>query len=153
MPVKPQNVVEFNLFDLLTIIKRQWGLVIFGMLFCVVLGFLYYAKTQRLYRSEAQLFVAERNASSAVDPGASSYHNVQDSLLSSHIMIIQSTRILAAAISSLESQKDNPDLVNLFSKSNPVKYVKSNLKTAKGGEGRMKTAMVMTVSFTSPSPQ
>ena len=152
MSHKPRQTVEFNFFDLLTIMKRQWGLIIFGMLFCVVLGVLYYAKAQRLYKSESQLFIIERNASIAVDPGASSYTNVQDSLLSTHVMILQSNMILSEAYASLKA-KDNPDLENLHSQGNKIKYIKDNLKTTKGGDGKLKSAMILTVSFTSPSPQ
>ena len=151
-PVKPLHDMEFNVIDLLTILKRQWGLIFFGMLFCVVLGFLYYAKTQRLYKSEAQLFIIERNPSQVVDPGASTYTNVQDSLLSSHIMIIQSTRILSEAFASLKAE-NNLELESLYSKDNVIQYIKNNLKTTKGGDGKLKSAMIMTVSFTSPSPQ
>ena len=155
-PKRPEfnpGAVEFNFFDLLTIAKRQWGLIFFGILFCVALGILYYAQAERLYRSEAQLFILERNASAALDPGAASYYsNVQDSLLSSHIMVIQSSENIEKAYQELRKEKI-AGLDNLHLQGNPVGYIKSNLSTTKGGEGKLKTAMVMTVSFTSPIPE
>jgi len=155
-PKRPEYnsaAVEFNFFDLLTIAKRQWGLIFFGILFCVALGILYYAQTERLYQSAAQLFILERNASAALDPGAASYYsNVQDSLLSSHIMIIQSSENIEKAYQALRKEKI-AGLDNLFLQENPVGYIKSNLKTTKGGEGKLKTAMVMTVAFRSPIPE
>ena len=144
--------MEFNFFDPLTIMKRQWGLIIFGMLFCLVLGVIYYHKTKPLYRSEAQLFILERNATAMVDPGASYFKNVQDSILSSHLVILQSFQILSEAYNSLKLE-NNPYLSNLYSQGNAVNYIKGNLKTIKGGEGKQKSAMVLIVSFTSPSPQ
>jgi len=132
--------------------KRQWGLIVFGVLLCVVLGFIYYHKTQPLYRSEAQLFIIERNATAMVDPGASYFRSVQDSILSSHLVILQSSQILSEAYHSLKAE-NNPHLSHLYSQGNAVNYIKANLKTIKGGEGKLKSAMVLVVSFSSPSPQ
>jgi Uncharacterized protein involved in exopolysaccharide biosynthesis len=70
--------VEFNFFDIVLILKRQWGLVLFGILFCLFLGALFHAQSERLYSSKALLYIVERNLQAAVEPGSTSvYSNVQ----------------------------------------------------------------------------
>ncbi|MDR1491202.1 MAG: polysaccharide biosynthesis tyrosine autokinase [Planctomycetaceae bacterium] len=157
---KYSGAAEFNLFDLLAILKRQWGLIIFGVLFAVLLGALYYCQTERLYKSDAQLFLMERNSSAAIDPNATSpFMALQDSLLSSHAMIIQSSKIIQDAFNLLKKeyeQVNNPKLQKLIEmekEENPIEYIKKHLTTSKGGDGKQKNAMILIVSYTSNSAE
>ncbi len=140
--------------DFRRLVRRRrfwlWG----GILFGIVGAGAYCWWTKTLYEAEARLLILPRETSlnpQIATPTTSSVRQEWDDLLATQADVLQSERIVSAALSgpaanrlaSIESAKQDDQT--------PVEYVIEQLDVARGGKGAAKGAHVLHVTFRHPS--
>ncbi|MCL2348777.1 MAG: polysaccharide biosynthesis tyrosine autokinase [Planctomycetaceae bacterium] len=152
---------ELGLFDIFEIVKRQWGLIVFGVFLGIVIGMIYFAKAERLYESKVVLSVIEKNPDASKIIGTTNtsnyYVSAQDSVLSTHMLYVTSDWVIRKACDELKKLNDTKRLGNFYEQEkegNLFEYVTKNITVTKGGEGtKTKNAMVLNASYVSPSKE
>lgn len=146
---------ETDLLDLLGILRRRKGLIALGLFLGVAAAALYYFLTPPTFRAEMEILVGQKSGD--LVKGASSDSSVEgsaaeDDVLSTHIQLMTSRRILKAAI-------DKHDLVKLGSVEevvenggSPLVYIAKQLNVGKGGDGVARDAHILKASYDDPSP-
>lgn len=143
---RPESL-EINLFDIL---KRRYLLILMGVLLGGALAALYVAVTKPVYESEISILVGQRSSelatsgTSKLDRSGSAVH---EEVLSTHMELFASQRILSDAV-------ERADLASLPSFQpppgeplNPVEHIQENLEVTKGGEGVAKNATILKATY------
>lgn len=117
--------------------RRKWVLAAVTVL-CVVLAGVKYLLSERVYRSEAKLFVQASGSKPGLDTGGAGHANLQ-----TQCELIRSASILASVLA-------RPDVVELRTFDGPSRWttLKENLTATVGKESD-----IITVAFDSPYPK
>jgi len=143
-----------TVLDPLTVVGRRKGLVVFGLLLSFMLSWLYYFHATPIYEASVQVLVIPRNTTlptqSAETKESVSSYSADASLLSTHVQLFQSRRIIKQAI-----EKRRLDRLASLAKSieegrDPVDSIMSRLDVSKGGKGASRDACVLRASFQDP---
>jgi capsular exopolysaccharide synthesis family protein len=146
---------DSDLLDLLGIFRRRMGLIILGFLLGGIAALLYVFLTPPVYRAKMMILVGQKSA--GMVKGASSGDSVEgsaaeDDVLSTHIQLFTSRRILKAAVDKHELLKI-PSIADAATEGRPVlDYIADNLHVTKGGEGVARDAHTLRATFDDPSP-
>ncbi|MCH2203379.1 MAG: polysaccharide biosynthesis tyrosine autokinase [Fuerstiella sp.] len=141
--------------DLIGILRRRKGLIALGLFLGVGIASLYFAVTPPTYRSEMEILVLQRSGSLA--KGAASNGEVEgtqteEDVLSTHIQLFTSRRILAAAIESANLTELASFQEVIRNNGSPIVFIQSHLAVSKGGKGVAKDAHTLKATYESSSP-
>ena len=147
------NTDELDLFGML---RRRRGYILLGTLLGLVAATMYFLLTKPTYRAEMQILVGQKSGD--VVSGGKSDASVEgvaaeDDVLSTHIQLLTSRRILQAALEN--NQLDQlPSIRNAIDEGIPaLSYIRDKLSVTKGGEGVAKDAHTLTATYDDPSPE
>ena len=146
---------DSDLLDLFGIFRRRAGLLILGLILGAISAFLYLFLTPPTYRAKMMILVGQKSA--GMVKGASSGDSVEgssaeDDVLSTHIQLFTSRRILKAAVENHDLLKI-PSIADAAAEGQPVlNYIADKLHVTKGGEGVARDAHTLRATFDDPSP-
>ncbi len=148
---------DTSLFDAWAIVRRRKGLILFGLVLGLGLSALYFFKATPKYESEVQILVMQKDANlptRGVEADEFGRNSSYQDLLSTHVELFQSPRIIGNAIKKheLASLASFPKPRDSEPPANPIGFVKRNLTVTKGGEGQSKDARVLQATFRGTSP-
>ncbi|MBB3208344.1 capsular exopolysaccharide synthesis family protein [Rhodopirellula rubra] len=148
---------ETDLLDLLGILRRRKGLIALGLFLGVAAAALYYFLTPPTFRAEMEILVGQKSGD--LVKGASSGSSVEgvdteEDVLSTHIQLMTSRRIVAAAIKEHQLDKISSvvEAVNKSDSVTPLVYILDNLDVTKGGDGVARDAHTLKATYDDPSP-
>lgn len=141
--------------DLLGILARRKGFLCLGLFLGLAAVSLYYFVTPKTYRSEMEILVGQKSGS--VANGAASGSDVEGSqteedVLSTHIQLFTSRRILNAAIEAADLRAIPSFREAISDGASPIKHLISNLSVTKGGQGVARDAHTLKATYDDPSP-
>jgi polysaccharide biosynthesis transport protein len=155
----PQNeTVSTPIFelDLLGLLRRRYKHIILGLGLGLIGALTYFFVTTPLYESNMEILVAQRS-SEMTTRGTNEANNasasLQDDVLSTHIDILTSDRILedAIAIGGLTEKIDRlGDAVKRGDRASSM--MRGNLVVKRGGHGTVKDANVISATYTDANP-
>lgn len=141
--------------DLIGILKRRKGFLALGIFLGVGAAALYFFLTPPVYRAEMEILVGQRSGSMAKGAGSSEVEGSQteEDVLSTHIQLFTSRRILSAAIRS-SNLKDLSSFRQIIREGgNTMEYLQDNLSVTKGGEGVARDAHTLKATYDDPSAE
>ena len=144
-----------DLLELLgTLNRRKWHLII-GIGLGVVLSAVYYLATPPTFRATMDILVGQKSGD--VARGASRSASVEgvqaeEDILSTHIQLFNSRRILQAALDNHELTKIPSIQKAMEEGDSPIEYLRDNLKVVKGGNGVARDAHTLKAEYDDPSP-
>jgi capsular exopolysaccharide synthesis family protein len=148
---------ETDLLDLLGMLRRRKGLIALGLFLGVAFASLYYFLTPPTFRAEMEILVGQKSGD--LVKGASSGSSVEgadteEDVLSTHIQLMTSRRIVSAAIEKhqLDQITSVVKAVRESDSTSPLLYILENLEVTKGGEGVARDAHTLKATFDDPSP-
>ena len=141
-----------DLMDLFGIFRRRKWHFVLGLSIGLLLAALYYFITPPTFRAKMEILVGEKSGD--VARGASSSASTEgvqaeEDILSTHIQLFTSRRILQAALESGIEELQSVHLV-IEKGDSPIEYLQDNLRVAKGGEGVARDAHTLQASFDDP---
>lgn len=143
----PQLETSLQAIDLINILLRRKHLIIASAFFGLLAGASYFLLTQPSYESRAQVLVMQNDGVLSEVRGGNSRDSVSEDLLATHMSMLQSKRIVEAALRR-ESLDQLPSIVSKLDKDkSAADYVLDNLKVSRGGEGAARNARVLSVVF------
>ena len=161
MNVAHQNV-DSNSVDRTTDLKEMLGALIrhkWQFLLAVFVGgslsALYYFLTPPTFRAEMEILVGEK--SGEVARGASSSASgegvrAEEDILSTHIELMTSRRILQAAFDNANLQEIASVKEAMKDGGVPIDHLHGNLRVVKGGDGIARDAHTLRATYEDPSP-
>ncbi len=137
--------------NLAAVLNRRKGLVVMSCIVGLLLGAAYYLLLPRAYESRAEILLMQ-NDSREMATGVKSNDNVSEELLATHMKLIQSNRIVAAAL----QHEDLFDLPSIKRKGETgpkiIDSVIESLYVTSGGSGRARNAHVLNLAFKHSDP-
>lgn len=141
------NAEVFPSIDLLGIITRHTGWLFLSCILGLIVGSTYYLLTPFKYESSAEILLMQNDSGAMATGVAGKERTVSEELLATHMKLIQSNRIIGAALErdgliklpSIESQ--------VTPRQTAVQYVNEQLYVTSGGTGRAKNAHVLNIAF------
>ncbi|MGB7328711.1 MAG: polysaccharide biosynthesis tyrosine autokinase [Rubripirellula sp.] len=155
-PTISPGAEESETLDLFGILRRRIGFIVLGMILGLIAAGLYLFLTPPTYRAEMEILVGQKSANMV--NGASSSSSVEgvdaeDDVLSTHIQLLTSRRILKKAIAE-HKLGDIASVAEAVSEGkNALEYIKNNLHVTKGGLGVAKDAHTLQATYDDPSPE
>jgi len=155
-PLNSPGMDESETLDLIGVLRRRIGFIVLGVVLGLIAAGLYLFLTPPSFRAEMEILVGQKSAN--LVNGASSGSSVEgsdaeDDVLSTHIQLMTSRRILKKAIAE-------HDLIDIASVAqavaegkNALAYIKDNLHVTKGGLGVAKDAHTLQATYDDPSPE
>ncbi len=146
---------DSQILDVFGLLRRRKRLISLGVFLGVGLAVLYYALTPPTYQAKMEILVGQK--SGGVVNGASSSGSVEGSgaeedMLSTHIQLMTSRRILQAAIDTHDLKKTSSIAEVVRNGGSPIGYILKHLEVLKGGEDVARDAHTLRATFTDPSP-
>lgn len=143
--------------DVFGIVKRRYPLILLGILIGGAVAALYYLQQKPIYESALTVLVGQRNSelTSTGKGDAEGSNMIQDGILSTHMELFASRKIIGQAIA-------DKDLTNLLTGSGPllesesgsiVDRVRKNLTVTKGGAGLAKNASILKAVYKDGDPE
>jgi len=144
-----------DLVDLLSIFRRRKWHFALGLMLGLALAALYYFVTPPTYRAEMEILVGQK--SGEIARGASRSASVEgvqaeEDILSTHIQLLTSRRILTAAMENANLAQLTSIAEAIEKGDSPIVFLQENLKVSKGGEGVARDAHTLLASYDDPSP-
>lgn len=134
--------------------RRKW-LFMLGIMLGLVVAALQFFLTVPTYRSKMEILVGQKSGDVGKGAKADASNEgvrAEEDILSTHIELMTSRRILKSAI----EKHDLSDLASIQGKiengGTPLEYLLENLEVAKGGEEMASDAHVLRATFDDPSP-
>lgn len=141
---------QFELVDVVGILKRRWVSLLLGLAIGVSLGIAYYGLVSRKYESSAQILVMRKDsrmATRGTDSSDQPEAQVSEDLLSTHMQILQSPEIVQSALRKGRFD-ELPSIVNKLEKDQtPVDFIIDRLTVTRGGTGQSRMAHVLNISL------
>ncbi len=138
-------------------ILRRKGLIAFGLVIGLGLSYLYYSQVAPTYESEVQILVMQKNSNLPTQgpEGTNDFQrqSMDEDLLSTHVQLFRSPRIVKDAIEQLQLQSVPSIAAIIKEDKDAAEYVIKQLTVTKGGDGRAKDAHVLRATFRGPSPK
>ena len=147
---------ESEVLDLFGILRRRTGFIILGAVLGLIAAGLYLALTPPTFRAQMEILVGQKSAD--LVNGASANSSVEgvdadEDVLSTHIQLMTSRRILKAAIASHDLTKI-PSIANAVAGGQQaLDYISEKLHVTKGGDGVAKDAHTLRATYDDPSPE
>ncbi|SMP51690.1 capsular exopolysaccharide family [Neorhodopirellula lusitana] len=148
---------ETDLLDLLGILRRRKGLIALGLFLGVAAAVLYYFLTPPTFRAEMEILVGQKSGD--LVKGASAGSSVEgvdteEDVLSTHIQLMTSRRILQSAIDNhgLDQIDSVVKAVSNSGSLTPLAFIADNLEVTKGGDGVARDAHTLKATYDDPSP-
>jgi uncharacterized protein involved in exopolysaccharide biosynthesis len=134
--------------------RRFWivGGILLGIAAAVGVHFLLPVVSE----AQAKILVIKKDANLPAEGAANGTEfegSVVEDILSTHMEILSSPRIIARALTSASLMELPSVLAELKDDQDSVDYVKEQLEITRGGEGQAKAAHVLNVTFSHPNPE
>lgn len=145
---------EVGLVDILKVARRRWLRLSLCLLVGVAGALTYHYLTPPKYESRARIMVEQKNASHVTSgpQGNGANNGVTDDVMSTHIQLVQSRRILEDAVEA-ESLAQLPIVQSKLRKyPDPLDYFGERLFVTRGGKGQSKAARVLNIAFQHEDP-
>jgi capsular exopolysaccharide synthesis family protein len=144
-PAKLQDANEPLLqYDLLPIIERHFFKMAGALLVCWLIGAIYFVLAEPSYESRAEILLEPKDtavAIGAMENSAGVARTLSDDSMASHLVMIQSTRLLSEALEKAGLTEIPSVLESMESdQRTPVEYLQDNLLVTRGGTGASKKA-------------
>ncbi len=133
--------LDINL-DVFGIVKRRYPLILLGILIGGAVASLYYLQQAPIYESTLTVLVGQRNSdlTSTGKGDAEGSNMIQDGILSTHMELFTSRKLIAQAIAENKL-------------STAVDQVRGNLTVTKGGLGLAKNASILKAVYKDGDPE
>jgi capsular exopolysaccharide synthesis family protein len=141
---------EFGFADVWNLLLRHWKLISLSVAIGGALAVAYWYCAPRIYESSSQVLIMRKDSQLATKgvPGSTELEsNVSEDLLSTHIQIFQSNRLVKEALVAHELDQLPSIPHDAAKKQSPVEYVVKNLSVTRGGTGQSKGAHVLNIKF------
>ena len=148
-PAKRHDIYNLDLLDL---VRRKAGLIIFFVLVGIGLSLLYFFKAPKTYESTSKIFVDEKNAPS-MNGGGDQSAFMSEISMENYLQKLKSTLILQPAIASGKfkkmetfeaSEQDTDDILFKLREGKAYRVTPADTKSSSG---------VMKLSFKGPDPE
>ncbi|MFO1064475.1 MAG: polysaccharide biosynthesis tyrosine autokinase [Pirellulales bacterium] len=139
--------------DILGIVRRRFWWLVLSCILGLGVGSAYYFLTPKKYESRAELLLMQNDSGDMASGTKNSESSVSEELLATHMKIIQSNRIVAAALNNHGLAELESIVAKTDEKTTAVEYVIDNLYVTSGGSGRARNAHVLNVAFRHTSPE
>ena len=142
--------LDINL-DVIGIVKRRYPLIMLGILIGTVVAAIYYLQQAPIYESTLTVLVGQRSSelTSTGKGDAEGSNMVQDGILSTHMELFTSRKIINQAITEHQLVLSSASSEG----GSPVDRVRSNLTVNKGGAGLAKNASILKATFRDGDPE
>ena len=132
------------------ILRRRMGIILIGLMLGVGAAALYCVVATPRYESMTRILVIKKLPAlpaHGTESEPTMENSVDDDLLATHVLILQSPRLIRTALEQLDSDalatieraRDNDQ--------DAIEYVADNLQVFRGGEGQGRAAHVITLQF------
>lgn len=144
---------EFGVGDVWNLLLRHWHVVLLFTSLGILMSSLYWYYIPRTYESSAQVLLMRKNSQLVSSTGqgpADSETKIGEDLLSTHVQLVQSNRLVGEALAAdgLEDLPSIQENLGPYKKyKTPVEYVVSKLAVTRGGTGQAKSAHVLNIKF------
>jgi capsular exopolysaccharide synthesis family protein len=143
--------------DFFRLVRKRWPLLLFGLLVGSGIAAAYQLNARHIFESQMEVLVGQRTSELATS-GTSLTSSIdaavlREDSLSTHMELLQSPKILNAAIKKGELEKLDSFIAARSDDTLPLKHLKENLRVSRGGEGAAKQASVLRATFRDPSPE
>ncbi len=137
--------------DVFGIVKRRFPLIMLGIVIGAIVAAIFYLQQTPVYESTLTVLVGQRSSelTSTGKGDAEGSTMVQDGILSTHMELFTSKKIIGQAITDHQLVVLNPSAEG----GSPVDRVKSNLTVTKGGAGLAKNASILKATFKDGDPE
>ncbi|WP_404308808.1 polysaccharide biosynthesis tyrosine autokinase [Neorhodopirellula lusitana] len=128
--------------DLLGIVRRRYHLIALGVFVGVTLATIYFVQQVPIYESKLAVLVGQRSgelASTGVGSSADGMSSMQEEVLSTHMELFSSPKIIDKAIRDAGLSVSSGALTE-------------NLSVSKGGKGLAKSANILKATYRDPDP-
>jgi capsular exopolysaccharide synthesis family protein len=148
---------DMSLMHVWDLIRRRKGFIAFGFVLGLALSCLYYFRATPMYQAEVEILVMRKDSNLPTQgtEGSGGFQRqvMYEDLLSTHLQLLQSPRIIKQAIkkNGLESLASIAEV--LREEKDPAEHFAENLTITKGGRGRAKDAHVLHGTFLDASPE
>jgi capsular exopolysaccharide synthesis family protein len=130
------------------IMRRQMWLILACIGQGLALAVLYWMHAPEKFESRARVMVSQRSPQmSSTTSGTSSESIVDEDVLSNHMEVIRSRRIVETALTKHSLDKLTSITAHLKENEDAADYVIDNLKLTRGGSGGAKGARILSISF------
>lgn len=144
------SAFQFELDDVVAVLKRRWRLLVAGMMLGVLSGVAYFTLVSPKYESSAQILVMRKDsrmATRGTDENDQAEAKVSEDLLSTHMQILQSPEIVRAALQKGKFDELPSIVDNLRKDQSPTDFVIDRLTVTRGGMGQSRLAHVLNISL------
>lgn len=134
--------------------RRKW-LFILGMMLGLVIAALQFFLTPPTYRSKMEILVGQKSGdigNGAKADASTEGVQAEDDILSTHIELMTSRRILQSAIKNHDLASLSAIQQKIEDGGTPLEYLLANLEVEKGGEEMASDAHILRATFDDPSP-
>ena len=158
-----------NLMEIWDLFRWGKGFIALGLALGLAVSCFYYYRATPIYESKVEILVMQKDSNLATQraKGGSDFQreSMNENLLSTHVQLFQSPRIIQMALEPNEADESDesdgdPDLIRvptiaqvIAEGGNPTAYIAGHLTVTKGGSGRAKGADVIQATFQGPSPE
>ena len=135
--------------------RRRMGLIALGLVIGTALAIAYCYFTPPTYQAKMEILVGQKSGD--LVKGANSKASVEGSdteedILSTHIQLMTSRRIVASAIENHDLESIDSVAAEVAEGGNPLDYILDNLEVSKGGDGVARDAHTLRATYDDPSP-
>ncbi len=150
-----QSSNDESVLDIMGVFRRRKGLLVLGVILGVIAAVMYLVLTPPVYRAKMEILVGQKSAD--VVKGATSGSsvegaNAEEDVLSTHIQLMTSRRILKSAIEKHELMKVASIAEAVGNGMQAIDYLSEHLSVSKGGDGVARDAHTLRATFDDPSP-
>ena len=145
-----------DLLDLLGVLRRRKGLICFGVLLGAIGAVMYYALTPKVYRAKMEVLVGQKSGEmvkgASADASQEGVHT-DDDVLSTHIQLMTSRRIVKSAIEKHNLDQLDSVYDTVAKGGSAVKHITDHLVVSKGGDGVARDAHTLRATYDDSSPE
>jgi capsular exopolysaccharide synthesis family protein len=144
---------ETPFLDTWAMVRRRKGLLLFGLVVGVGLAYLYYEHATPVFETQVQILVMPKDAQVPSSKGdlQSEHRYLDDRLLQTHALLIQSRRLVKAAV-----EKRHLETLPSFARQDGLDVagmIMAQLDVGKGGKTTNRDAHVLRVTYRSAHPE
>ena len=147
------SITTFDL-DVMGMIRRRFKHVVLGVVLGTAAGLAYFFLTTPLYESELEILVGQRSSEltsrGTADDGYASGSTIQEDVLATHLDILTSKRVLEDAVAAAKLDELYSFKQARQNSISPVQHILNGLTVARGGDGPVADANVLTAKFRDP---
>jgi len=139
--------------DLLAIFRRRFVSIVASCVLGLALAVAYFLFLPATYESTAVILLMQNDSGLMASKMRTGEGSVSDDLLATHMNIIQSERVVKAALEKAQLAELPSIVENMKSDQTPSQFVIDNLYVTRGGSGAARDARILNLAFRHSNPE